>query len=192
MAGEMSAVEKPLITGGKAHESDDFVRLTQDVFQCHRMLREAIAENVSPAGLAETEFFLLWSCSQAENSQVAQRQVTQSIGVSNAQMSGTVETLRQRKLIEVSRCEFDRRRQLVSLTREGQRELESALSNLTELSRRISKNLTSQQLNALCQLMDIVAGRQESNEKTTNERLRIFDPNADEVGSAEGHGGQTS
>lgn len=85
-----------------------------------RGARRLLAEQVAASELSEQEFFVLWLCNDAELAHRGQGELAEAVGVSPAQMSGLVDRLRRRNLLQFERLGRDRRRQVWQLTPAGQ------------------------------------------------------------------------
>lgn len=128
---------------------------------CSRRLRQRIAECARRIGLNDAEFLILWLSNQHMPAGAAQSDLVTATGVSPAQMSGLVEKLRRRQLLESRRCNLDRRRQLWLPTTTGQQLLNSVSKEFAALSRQVDHRLSADergvfrkvidQLNAVCQ-----------------------------------------
>ena len=94
----------------------NWVTIIQRVWSCGRHLRRWLTEHLEPWELPDSEFLLLYSCSQTCGEGLAQPDLGGALGVSPARVSNHVEQLTRRDLIEVARPPRDRRRQLVRLT----------------------------------------------------------------------------
>jgi DNA-binding MarR family transcriptional regulator len=95
------------------------VELIHELSRCQRLLRTWLDERLRPWGLRDTDFWALWLCSRCAPSGVVQHELAAAAGVSEAQMSGLVERLRQNGLLIGCRGEADRRRQYWRLTAAG-------------------------------------------------------------------------
>ena len=89
-----------------------------------RQLRRRLAALAEIAGLSDNEVLVLWLAAGAIEGLV-QGDLAAAIGISPAQMSGTVERLRKRGLIAMERSPLDRRRQVWRNTAAGRELLES-------------------------------------------------------------------
>ena len=95
------------------------VELIHGLSRCHRLLRTWLDEQLRPWNLRDTEFWVLWLCGRSASGGVVQHELAAAAGVSEAQMSGVVERLRQNGLLIGCRSEPDRRRQYWRLTAAG-------------------------------------------------------------------------
>ena len=95
-----------------------------------RMLRGLLASHLQKHKLAESQFSTLWICRKAPRIGLSQQDVAAALAVSPAAVSGLVEQLRRRGLLEGWRAESDRRRQLWRLTPAGRDVLDAVLSDL--------------------------------------------------------------
>jgi DNA-binding MarR family transcriptional regulator len=99
------------------------VALIHELSRCHRLLRAWLNERLRPWEIRDTEFFVLWLCDRFAPSGVVQHELAAAVGVSEAQMSGLVERMRQNGLLIGCRGEPDRRRQYWRLTAAGDERL---------------------------------------------------------------------
>lgn len=104
-------------------DNGTLVELIHELFRCHRLLRTWLDERLRPWDLRDTEFWVLWFCSRSAPVGVIQHELAAAAGVSEAQMSGLVERLRQNGLLIGCRSEPDRRRQYWRLTAAGNERL---------------------------------------------------------------------
>lgn len=86
---------------------------------CLRVLRRATAEAAGTHELGESDFLVLWFC-QDQAAPWNQNDLARRVGVSPAQVSAIVESLRRRDLLSGERCQVDRRRQVWRATTTGQ------------------------------------------------------------------------
>jgi DNA-binding MarR family transcriptional regulator len=113
-------------------DNGTLVELIQGLSRCHRVLRVWLDERLRPWDLRDTEFWALWLCSRSAPSGVVQHELAAAAGVSEAQMSGVVERLRQNGLLIGCRSEPDRRRQYWRLTAAGDNLLGRVCAGLGE------------------------------------------------------------
>ena len=116
---------------------------------CSRQLRSFLCEQIRPSRLSDSEFLLLWACHQSGDEPTIQSQLVLQIGLSAAQLSGIVERLHKRELLQVERSDRDRRKQLLSLTELGRDVLHAAIQSLEESSQRVRRELGQTQLQQL-------------------------------------------
>ena len=145
-----------------AHEStspiDRWIALAEQIAICGRMLRSRLTERANSAGLREVEFSILWACEYGPASGIAQSELAAGLAVSPAHVSGLVEQLRRKGLLEARRAPADRRRQLWRLTPSGKATLESALNDRTNQAGRFDDQLSPADLQTLSGLLDQVIG----------------------------------
>src|SRR4051812_9473482 len=92
------------------------LHLLLDASAATRAWRARLAECVAACDLTDQEFYALWLCDDGALAARGQGEVAMALGVSAAQMSGLVERLRKRDLLQVERLGTDRRRQTWRLT----------------------------------------------------------------------------
>jgi DNA-binding MarR family transcriptional regulator len=98
-------------------------------------LRE-IAVWVEGMGVSETEFRLLWLLFQQEHGEASkstaldQADLAERLAVSAAQVSGVIERLRQRELVDRVPDVSDRRRQLWRLASTGETLVQTVIANV--------------------------------------------------------------
>ena len=95
------------------------MELIHELSRCQRLLRAWLDERLRPWDLRDTDFWALWLCGRFAPDGVVQHELAAAAGVSEAQMSGLVERLRQNGLLIGCRGEPDRRRQYWRLTAAG-------------------------------------------------------------------------
>lgn len=132
----------------------DVARLFHDVSLCGRKLQAALTELTRTAGLSEIEFLVLWRCGQRSDGGVPQHELIAATGASPAQLSGLVERLRGRGLLQSRRDDRDRRRQFWQLTEAGQRLLDGLGEHLPAVARRLEIQLEPGELSQLSQLIE--------------------------------------
>jgi DNA-binding MarR family transcriptional regulator len=146
-------------------EADRLLRLVHWTSTASRHLRRRLAEVAAALELSDTELLVVWLCSGAGRVQV---ELASAIGISPAQMSGTVERLRSRGLVAMHRLASDRRRQVCRTSAAGQSLLTQAAEHLGELASSVSRSLSTdeqQWTQSLCErLAEAVAVRRTSKE----------------------------
>ncbi len=95
------------------------LKLAHEIACCHRLLRVWLIDRLRGWGIGDHDFWVLWLCDRAAPEGVAQHKLADAAGVSEAQMSGVVERLRQHGLLIGCRSGPDRRRQYWRLTAAG-------------------------------------------------------------------------
>lgn len=100
--------------------------LAESIAQCQHAVRAAIARSARQAGLSEAQFALLWACG-ASPTGLSQNELAARIGLSAAHISGLVEQLNSRRLIDGQRAATDRRRQVWRLSNTGRGALAGVL-----------------------------------------------------------------
>jgi len=98
--------------------------------------REAEAHQISLAGLS-----ILWACRGAVREGMSQTDLARGLLLSPAHVSGLVEQLRRRGLLEGRRPAADRRRQLWRLTAAGETLCQGTAYHLTLWARRLEEHL---------------------------------------------------
>ncbi|MDH3717000.1 MAG: MarR family winged helix-turn-helix transcriptional regulator [Planctomycetota bacterium] len=104
--------------------------LLEDLSRLTHTLRATLAEIAQPNGLTDTELQLLYRCASSTEG-IAQRQLADALAISTAGVSGLVESLRSRGLIQGHRPAEDRRRQVWKLTAHGHQVLDNVMSTLS-------------------------------------------------------------
>jgi MarR family transcriptional regulator, lower aerobic nicotinate degradation pathway regulator len=133
--------------------ADGLLRLIYWTNAAGRQLRRCLGTLAEQAGLSDSELFTIWLCLGEEGGMV-QGALATALGVSPAQMSGIVERLRQRGLIEMHRQTLDRRRQVWRGTAAGRQTLQTLTTPLATLAGSLAAqvSLTDQQMSqALCE-----------------------------------------
>jgi DNA-binding MarR family transcriptional regulator len=127
------------------------LRLVQRASSAGRALRRLLADHASAADLSDAELLIVWLCGDSHG--MVQGDLAAAIGVSPALMSGMVERLRQRSLLEMQRSPVDRRRQVWRTTDTGRRHLGALRPILLRLAAELSRHFTpadQQALESLC------------------------------------------
>lgn len=119
-----------------------------------RAARRHLAAQVATSELSEQEFLVLWLCEDAAAAHRGQRELAEAVGVSPAQMSGLVERLRVRNLLQFERCGTDRRRQIWQLTVAGQTLLSGVCQKLLSATGATLTSLTPVELQQLSRLLE--------------------------------------
>ncbi len=109
-----------------------WLALAERVIALARQLRRGLAAACRPAEIGETELLCLWACSFETTTGMNQSRLCVRLGVSPAQVSGVVDSLRRRGLLVCDRDQSDRRRQLWRPTPKG-------LSALAEVCRQAER-----------------------------------------------------
>ncbi len=117
--------------------------LVHRVSSAGRALRRLLADRASAIGLSDAEVLVVWLCAPRG---MVQGDLAIAIGVSPALMSGTVERLRQRGMIEMHRVPVDRRRQVWRTTEQGQHLLAALRPHLVELAQQMESRLPPAEL----------------------------------------------
>ena len=87
----------------------NFLRLVLQIGTVARAARRQLAEQVAGSELSEQEFLVLWLCGDdAALTHRGQGELAEVVGVSPAQMSGLVDRLRRRNLLQFERLGRDR------------------------------------------------------------------------------------
>ncbi len=109
---------------------DDWLQAIQWTSYVGRQLRRNLNQQLAGAAVNDVEFLLLWNCYRYGDRDPGQGELATTLAWSKAQISATVESLRQRDLLECYRPKKDRRRQHWKLTDGGQQLIEELLSQL--------------------------------------------------------------
>jgi DNA-binding MarR family transcriptional regulator len=132
-------------------KADSLLRLVHWTSSASRQLRRRLAEIAGRHDLSDTELLVLWISSGGGRVQI---ELAGEIGVSPAQMSGIVERLRSRGLVEMRRQAVDRRRQECETTLLGSDVLARTARDLESLARSLADDLNADEqalAEALCQ-----------------------------------------
>ena len=125
--------------------------LIHRVSSAGRALRRLLADEAAAVGLTDAELLIVWLCAERG---VVQGELATAIGVSPALMSGTVERLRQRELIEMQRSTVDRRRQVWRATTTGQQLLEALRPSLAALAEQLGTKISAAERTSARELCD--------------------------------------
>jgi DNA-binding MarR family transcriptional regulator len=107
-----------------------------------RNLRRRLASVAEAFCLSDQELLVVWLCSHEGR---VQGELAAAVGVSPAQMSGVVERLRQRGLVERQRSPLDRRRQVWRTSDAGSDLLAAAAPLLEQLEATLGQRLPEQE-----------------------------------------------
>lgn len=107
--------------------SDHWVDLLRTAIRCGRAAQRALASQLDEQ-LNSSAANMLWACRDLAQDAPSQLELAAYVGLSPAQVSATVETLRCEGLLESQRSPTDRRRQVWRLTAAGA----SAVAELDE------------------------------------------------------------
>lgn len=123
-----------------------WVESAERMLACGRLLHGHISRQAGRHQLSEAEFSLLWACRDIPSSGVGQNELAARLAVSPAQVSGLVERLRRKGLLEGHRPSHDRRRQHWQLTPEGRDTLQAVLAGLADWAGRLDEALRSERI----------------------------------------------
>jgi DNA-binding MarR family transcriptional regulator len=127
------------------------LRLVHWTSAASRQLRRRLAEIAERHDLTDNELLVLWISNGGGRVQI---ELAGEIGVSPAQISGIVERLNRRGLVEMRRQAVDRRRQVCETSAAGAQILARAGRDLALLARSLDEELSAdeqQWAEALCQ-----------------------------------------
>ena len=113
------------------------LRLVEQTSSAGRALRRLLADQAAAVQLSDAELLVVWLCSEASSHGMVQGDLAIAIGVSPALMSGLVQRLLERGLIEMQRSTVDRRRQVWRTTAAGR----AVLAGLRPLLARLAEHL---------------------------------------------------
>jgi len=137
------------------------LRLVERTSSAGRALRRLLADQAAAVQLSDAELLVVWLCGEASSHGMVQGDLALAIGVSPALMSGLVQRLLERGLIEMQRSTVDRRRQVWRTTEPGRQlltELRPLLARLAGLLDRHVPPGDQQTAAELCErLSDAVA-----------------------------------
>ena len=143
-------------SSGNPPESSDerLLLLVERASGAGRALRRLLAEYAAVADLSDAELLVVWLASDRGGQGMVQGDLAAAIGVSPALMSGLVERLRQRGLVEVQRSAVDRRRQVWRTTEQGRQVLAALRPHLAHAAAQLDRHLPlrdQEMLLALCE-----------------------------------------
>ncbi|MCG8585375.1 MAG: MarR family winged helix-turn-helix transcriptional regulator [Pirellulales bacterium] len=98
--------------------NDGWVELLRVLMRCGRAAQRALKAQLDD-GVSISQANVLWAIRELEEREPSQLDLAYHLGLSPAQISGTVEAMRAGGLIEAHRSPRDRRRQVWRLTSEG-------------------------------------------------------------------------
>lgn len=138
---------------GVISRAEQLVRLVYWTSAASRQLRRILSDLARPSGLSDSELLTVWLCLEESGGRV-QGDLAAGLGVSPSQMSGIVERLRQRGLIEMHRQALDRRRQVWRGTARARQVLGNLNGDLARLVEEIAAAVPFHEqggLQSLCQ-----------------------------------------
>lgn len=148
MSGNRLRARADSVCGPPAARAAAWTRIAQLFSACARDLRRAMAQQAAACDLTDTEYLLLFVCRETadegpaqQEEGLAQQDIAEALGVSPGQVSGLVDRLQQRGLVQPHRLPHDRRRQLWTLTDQGRQLLSAALVRFDDLSREFDRHL---------------------------------------------------
>jgi DNA-binding MarR family transcriptional regulator len=133
-------------------DDGDLLRLVQRASSAGRTLRRLLADHAAAAGLSDAELLMIWLCGDVHG--MVQGELAMAVGVSPALMSGMVERLRQRSLLEMQRSLVDRRRQVWRTTETGRQLIANLRPVLLRLAEQLAERFSpidQQTLECLCE-----------------------------------------
>ena len=107
----------------------DWASLVQLLTMGSRQLRRIFGQQTAALAINETQFLVLFACRQCDAG-LCQSDLAVRAGLSTAQVSGLVEQLEHRGLLEVRRSTVDRRRRVCRASPAGAEVLEQGLKQL--------------------------------------------------------------
>lgn len=118
-----------------------WMAIAERILVLAKQFRQRLATSARTADLSETDLLALWACVAAPEGAANQRQLADRLAVSPAQVSGTVERLRQSGLLDCRRDPQDRRRQVWHLTAAGQEAIATAARDVAAWSKNLEVHL---------------------------------------------------
>lgn len=125
-----------------------------DLARLLTLSQRSLQRLISDLGPSESEWVLLWVCSEAPAEGMPQVAFAESLGISPAQVSALVERLRERGRLESNRCPQDRRRRLWRLTDSGRQSLELASQQLAQRLAELPSPLDRDELASIRQRLE--------------------------------------
>jgi DNA-binding MarR family transcriptional regulator len=132
-----------------APDAQRLLELVLHLSATSRALRRRLAALAARVDLTEHELLAIWLCASAGR---AQGELAATLGISPAQMSGLVERLRARGLVEREWLTHDRRRHVWRTSAGGREVLASAVPPLQELARELVRWLREEEQSSLAAL----------------------------------------
>ena len=140
--------------GPSYRDQRQLLRLIHRASGAGRQMRRLLAEYAEPLGVSDGELLVVWLVCEQDSLGMVQGDLAASVGASPAQMSGLVERLRKRGLIDMHRSAVDRRRQVWRATALGRELLVSALPLLAQLAAQVEQSLSTDEQEAVLVLCD--------------------------------------
>ncbi len=132
----------------------DWIELAGAVGLCARKLGAVVAPAAACHDLSASQLAVLAVCRQAPRDGLAQSRMAEVLGLSPATVSGIVEQLRARGLLEGRRSAADRRRQEWRLTDRGAALFRAVAAELAEPAARVQQHVGATALDAFRRLLD--------------------------------------
>jgi DNA-binding MarR family transcriptional regulator len=155
-----------------------------------RQVRRTITGLIREYGLNDSELLLLWVCGETDAGGIAQNRLASSVGLSTAQVSGLVERLGNRGLIEERRSPGDRRRRLWRITETGRGVLDQVLGQLAPLTAAWQAPPAGDSQGELVRLVGnlVEAAAAVSDEDHSAPHLRVFPQGPPTAARSDAHG----
>jgi DNA-binding MarR family transcriptional regulator len=134
-----------------------WTEIIERISLCSRLLRGGLADRTARRGISEPFFLLLWASAEASVAGMSQSELASTTGLSPAHISGLVEQLRRKGLLDGHRSAPDRRRQLWRLTPAGRATLEGLLKDLTPWAEELDVRVEDVDRRALMGLLNALA-----------------------------------
>src|SRR5688572_23568932 len=142
-------------SGDELPQADQrLLRLVERASSAGRALRRLLADQAASVQLSDAELLVVWLCGEAASHGMVQGDLAIAVGVSPALMSGLVQRLLERGLIEMQRSTVDRRRQVWRTTEAGRAVLVELRPLLTRLAGYLDQRVPpdeQQQVVELCE-----------------------------------------
>jgi DNA-binding MarR family transcriptional regulator len=155
---DISAISRPRPdrVAALSDVTTEWLWLAEQIALCGRLLRDG---RVRGAGtLSQPQFSVLWACHDAPPAGISQAELADRLSVSAAHVSGIVEQLRCKGLLQPRRLVADRRRQLWKLTPTGQLAMENLASALRPWAEALQQVLGTAEVQRLGELVRRLSG----------------------------------
>jgi DNA-binding MarR family transcriptional regulator len=149
MAAQLAEHNAPTVTS-----AEWWFGIAERILLLAKQFRQKMAYQAAGIELAEGDLLALWACYADPGQAANQRQLAARLAISPAQVSGTVERLRQRGYLVCQRDAADRRRQMWHLTPEGHAALECVLRDMGVWARRLEAELPQASMPRLAEELD--------------------------------------
>ncbi len=140
--------------GQQSARTTNWLCLFQQLLQTTKGIRHTLARMARQHAVTDAELMVLFTCGSTAPLGLTQKEMAVKTGVSPAQMSNTVETLRESGLLSGRRSDQDRRRVYWVLTADGQESLKDLIRDLAGITESWSRQFPLEDQSRAKQLLE--------------------------------------